>query len=83
MGFQRTRFLFLILLLLIPLRTGDERASGIMDLISVDGLQQHVQSIHFDRNPSDRAEGLEEAARYIFFELQKAGFKVWKEPFQW
>jgi Zn-dependent M28 family amino/carboxypeptidase len=83
MGFRRTRFLFLIFFLLIPLRTGDERASGIMDLISVDSLKQHVQSIHFDRNPSDHAEELEEAARYIYQELEKAGLKVWKEPFQW
>jgi Zn-dependent M28 family amino/carboxypeptidase len=54
-----------------------------MDRITVDSLRHHVQSIHFDRNPSDQAEAMEEAARYIFQELQKAGFTAWKEPFQW
>ena len=54
-----------------------------MDLITVDSLKQHVQSIHFDRNPSDHAEEMEEAARYIYQELQKTGFTAWKEPYQW
>jgi aminopeptidase YwaD len=83
MQFRTIRFVFLFLFLLFSLRTGDERAPGIMDLITVDSLRQHVESIHFDRNPSDHAEEMEEAARFIFSELQKAGLKVWKEPFQW
>jgi aminopeptidase YwaD len=83
MRFRTIRFRFLFLFLLFSLRTGDERTPGIMDRITVDSLRQHVQSIHFDRNPSDRAEAMEEAARYIFQELQKAGFTARKEPFQW
>ena len=83
MRFRTIRFLFLFLYLLFSPGTGDERTPGIMDRITVDSLRHHVQSIHFDRNPSDQAEAMEEAARYIFQELQMAGFTVWKEPFQW
>jgi aminopeptidase YwaD len=83
MEFRTIRFLFLFLFLLLSLRTGDERTPGTMDLITVDSLKQHVQRIHFDRNPSDHAEEMEDAARYIYQELQEAGLKAWKEPFQW
>jgi hypothetical protein len=83
MGFQRTRFLLLFLFLLFALRTGDERGTPLMDLISVDTLKHHVRSIHFDRNPSAHAGEMEVAARYIYQELQKAELTVWKEPFQW
>jgi aminopeptidase YwaD len=83
MEFRRFQLVFLVLSLLLLLRMGDEGTSRVMDLISVENLRRHVQSIHFDRNPSDRFEEMNQAAQIIYDQLLKTGLKVRKEPFQW
>ena len=73
-----------LFLLGVPfLLIGDERISGMGDMISIENLRQHVQSIHFDRNPHDHYLELEQAALYIRNEFLKVGLKVKEEPFQW
>jgi aminopeptidase YwaD len=53
------------------------------DTISIENLKQHVQNIHFDRNPRDHYFELEQAAQYIQREFLKVGLKVSEDPFQW
>jgi Zn-dependent M28 family amino/carboxypeptidase len=55
----------------------------MMDLISIENLKEHVQHIHFDRNPYDHYHELEQVAQYIYEEFLKMGLSVWEEPFQW
>jgi aminopeptidase YwaD len=55
----------------------------MMDTISIENLKQHVQSIHFDRNPRDHYFELEQAAQYIQKEFLKVGLKVSEDSFQW
>jgi aminopeptidase YwaD len=52
-------------------------------LISTENLKQHVQQIHFDRNPYDRYMELEQAAHYIKKEFLKMGLNVSEDSFQW
>ena len=51
--------------------------------ISIENLKQHVQSIHFDRNPRDHYFELDQAAQYIQREFLKVGLEVSEDPFQW
>ena len=61
----------------------DERISALKDIISIGNLKQHVQNLHFDRNPYDRYLELERAAQYIRGEFLKMGLEVKDDPFQW
>lgn len=61
----------------------DERLPGMEDKISIEHLKQHVQNIHFDRNPYDRYIELEQAAQYIRREFLKIGLEVKEDSFQW
>jgi Zn-dependent M28 family amino/carboxypeptidase len=62
---------------------GDERYSAMMDRISIEHLKEHVQNIHFDRNPYDRHPELEQVAQYIQRELSRIGLEVKEDSFQW
>ena len=55
----------------------------MQDTISIENLQQHVRSIHFDRNPRDHYFELEQAAQYIQKEFLKVGLEVKEDLFQW
>ena len=80
----RSGLLALPLLFFLPfLLIRDERYPAMMDLISIENLKEHVQHIHFDRNPYDHYYELEQAAQYIYKEFLKMGLSVWEEPFQW
>jgi aminopeptidase YwaD len=61
----------------------DERYFAIMDRISIENLKDHVQNIHFDRNPYDHRPELEQVAQYIQAELSRNGLEVKEDPFQW
>jgi len=80
----RTDVLILFILTFLPfLLVKDERPSGMMDVISIESLRQHVQALLFDRSPSDQSLGLERASEYIHNEFSKVGLRVWKEPLEW
>ena len=51
--------------------------------ISSVSLRQHVQRIHFDRNPYGGYEGLERASDYIYQGFLDLGLRAWKESFGW
>ncbi len=51
--------------------------------ISLENLKEHVRNLHFDRNPYEGYQKLEEAAVYIYQGFSKAGLRVWKDSFWW
>jgi aminopeptidase YwaD len=83
MGIRFLSFLFILLCFLLLLLVRDERYSAMMDRVSVEHLKEHVRSIHFDRNPYDRHQELEQAARYIQRELSRFGLEIVEDSFQW
>jgi hypothetical protein len=74
-------FLFLFCLSFLLIR--DERDVGVKDTILIENLKQHVQNLHFDRNPYDHYPELEQTAQYIQKEFKGMGFEVWEDFFQW
>jgi hypothetical protein len=72
---------FLVLFLFFLVR--DERVPKMMRKITIEQLRDHVQSIHFDRNPYDRFQELEQVAEYIHRNFQTYHLQVTREPFQW
>ena len=74
-------FLFLLCLSFLLIR--DERDLGMKQRISIENLKQHLQNLHFDRNPYDHYPELEQAAHYIQKEFKKMGFEVKEDFFQW
>ena len=83
MGFRIAPLAFQLLIFLPFLLIGNERTLGMMDIISIENLKQHVQKIHFDRNPYDHYLELEKTAQYIHGEFLKLGLEVKEDPFQW
>ena len=83
MGFRIAPFTLLLLFFLPFLLLRDERTPGMMDVISIENLKQHVQDIHFDRNPYDRYLELEQVSQYIQREFLKIGLEVKEDFFQW
>ncbi len=63
--------------------TGDASSLDRKVMISIENLKEHVQNIHFDRNPMDGYLKLEQAAHYIEGEFLKAGLDVKEDGFQW
>jgi hypothetical protein len=63
--------------------TGDERLLVGKMMFPIENLKQHVQNLHFDRNPYDHYSELERAAQYIRNEFLKFGFEVHEDVFQW
>ena len=80
-GFRFFSVFFSVLFLFILVR--DERAPKVMEKITIERLKTHVQSIHFDRNPYDRYQELEQVAEYIHRNFQTYGLQATREPFQW
>ena len=83
MEFRAAPLILLFLSCFSFLLIGDERTLGMKVTISIENLKQHVQHIHFDRNPYDRYLELGEAAQYIQKEFLKMGFNVREDLFQW
>lgn len=61
----------------------DEKNPTLEDVISIEILKEHVQNIHFDRNPYDCYVELEKVAQYIQEEFLKFGLEVKEDFFQW
>jgi hypothetical protein len=68
---------------LLFLIIGDERISGGKVMISIENLKEHVENIHFDRNPYHGYPKLEQAAQYIEKEFLKTGLDVKEDHFEW
>jgi aminopeptidase YwaD len=83
MEFRIVPLAFLLLFFLPFLLVRDERTAGMMDVISVENLKEHVLNIQIDRNPYDRRLELEQVAQYIKREFLKFGLEVMEDPFQW
>ncbi len=83
MRFRRVHLAFLCLIPLSFLLMRDERDLGMKERISIENLKQHLQNLHFDRNPYDHYPKLEQAAQYIQKEFKKMGFEVKGDFFQW
>ena len=83
MGSSILAFVRLLLVFLAFLSMGDERITEMNVAISSDNLREHVQKIHFDRNPYGGYEGLEQASDYIYQGFLKLGLRAWKEFFEW
>lgn len=81
MGFRIILFIFFLTFPLLLI--GDERTSGKKIMIFIENLKRHVENIHFDRNPYDHYQELEQAAQYIEREFQKIGWEVKEDTFQW
>jgi len=83
MEFRIASLVFLLLSCSPFLLIGDERTLGLKDMISIENLKQHVQNLHFDRNPHDHYSELNQAAQYIKKEFLKIGWDVKEDLFQW
>lgn len=81
MGFRIILFIFFLTFPLLLI--GDERTSGKKIMIFIENLKRHVENIHFDRNPYDYYQELEQAAQYIEREFLKSGWDVKEDTFQW
>ncbi len=79
----RILFLFLFLFFSLFGLVRDQRVSEMMDEISVERLKEHIQNIHFVRDPDDHYPNLERAALYIHQEFLRLGLMVRKDSFQW
>jgi Zn-dependent M28 family amino/carboxypeptidase len=83
MAFRIPSLSFLILFFCLFGLVRDVRVPGMMDEISVKTLKEHVQNIHFVRDPDDHYPDLERAALYIHHEFLRMGLTVRKDSFQW
>ena len=83
MGLRIPFFRCVLLAFLPGLLIGDRGSFHRQTMISIERLKQHVQNLHFGRNPYAGYQKLEQAAGYIDQEFSKAGLRVWKEPFWW
>ena len=71
------------LVLFLFILVSDERGPKMMDKITIEQLRDHVQSIHFDRNPHDRYRELEQVAEHIRRKFESYGLRVTRESFEW
>ncbi len=79
----RNVFLLFFFVPLSLLLIGDERIPDRKMTISVENLEGHVRSLHFNRDPYYSYARLEQAAEYIKDKFLKAGLEVREDPFQW
>lgn len=76
-------FLLFFFLPFSLLLIGDERVRDRKMMISIENLKGHVRNIHFDRDPYQGYQKLEQAAEYIKKEFLKTGLDVKEDHFQW
>jgi hypothetical protein len=63
--------------------TGDEGSPVKKMMISTENLKRHVGNTHFDRDPYQGYQKLEQAARYVGEEFLKSGLDVNEDRFEW
>ncbi len=83
MRFRIVHLEFLLIFVLSFFVIGDERLLIGKIMVSIETLKQHIENIHFDRNPYDHYFELERAADYLRQEFLKVGWDVKEDYFQW
>ena len=83
MGFRIVLLGFLIIFLMGFFMIGDESLLIEKVMVSAENLKQHIQNLHFDRNPYNNYDKLEQAAQYVEREFLKVGLDVKEDHFQW